>query len=74
MQLATQYPTVGSAVLINLFLLKSGLSFPPSERADPFPVIPAAKDLINKLLQVDPNERLDADHALQHPWMLVCVA
>lgn len=29
-----------------------------------------AKDLISKLLTLDPKERLTADQALNHPWML----
>eukprot|EP01036_Dinobryon_divergens_P029898 gene29899-39068_t len=29
-----------------------------------------AKDLISRLLVVDPSRRLTADQALQHPWML----
>jgi calcium/calmodulin-dependent protein kinase I len=28
-----------------------------------------AKDLISKLLQLDPNVRLTADEALVHPWV-----
>jgi len=29
-----------------------------------------AKDLINKLLTVDPDQRPTAEQALQHPWIL----
>ncbi len=29
-----------------------------------------AKDLINKLLVVDPTKRLDANTILKHPWMV----
>ena len=31
---------------------------------------PEAKDLICKLLTVDPNQRLSAKDALTHPWMV----
>lgn len=35
----------------------------------PFPTVSnEAKDLIDKLLQQDPNKRLSAEDALQHPW------
>jgi serine/threonine protein kinase len=30
-----------------------------------------AKDLIKKMLVVDPDKRLTADQALRHPWFLV---
>ncbi|TPX34457.1 hypothetical protein SmJEL517_g02916 [Synchytrium microbalum] len=33
-----------------------------------------AKDMICKLLKVDPNERLTAGQALQHPWMKINAA
>lgn len=29
----------------------------------------SAKDLINKLVEVDPNKRLTAEEALRHEWM-----
>lgn len=31
-------------------------------------VSPEGKDLISKLLKVDPNKRLSTQEALQHPW------
>lgn len=30
-----------------------------------------ARDLVLKMMHPDPNERLDAKHALQHPWILL---
>ena len=30
---------------------------------------PSAKDLLSKLLNVDPNERYSAEQALAHPWV-----
>lgn len=31
---------------------------------------PSAKDLLSKLLHVDPNQRYSAEQALQHPWVV----
>eukprot|EP00977_Amphora_coffeiformis_P005764 scaffold1221_cov207-Amphora_coffeaeformis.AAC.23 len=36
------------------------------------PVSDSAKDFIQKLLTVDPNERLTAHQALQHAWLTAC--
>lgn len=33
----------------------------------------AAKDLVRRLLVVDPSKRLSIDEALQHPWLQVTV-
>jgi serine/threonine protein kinase len=30
-----------------------------------------AKDLINKLLTIDPSKRPSAGEALRHPWLLI---
>lgn len=39
---------------------------------DPWPTISAkAKDLIRKLLTVDPDQRITAEEALNHPWVKV---
>lgn len=35
------------------------------------PVSREAKDLISKLLTVDPKERISVTNALEHPWMQV---
>uniref|UniRef100_H3GS53 Uncharacterized protein n=1 Tax=Phytophthora ramorum TaxID=164328 RepID=H3GS53_PHYRM len=32
-------------------------------------ISPSARDLILKLLETDPNQRLSAEQALQHPWL-----
>ncbi|POM66245.1 CAMK protein kinase [Phytophthora palmivora] len=32
-------------------------------------ISPSARDLIKKLLEIDPNKRLSATQALQHPWL-----
>ncbi|CEG38642.1 camk protein kinase [Plasmopara halstedii] len=32
-------------------------------------ISPSARDLIQKLLEIDPNKRLSAEQALQHPWL-----
>ncbi|GMF14345.1 unnamed protein product [Phytophthora lilii] len=32
-------------------------------------ISPSARDLIKKLLETDPNKRLSAEQALQHPWL-----
>lgn len=32
-------------------------------------ISPSARDLIQKLLETDPNKRLSAEQALQHPWL-----
>ena len=29
-----------------------------------------AKDLVSKLLVLDPKERLSSEQALQHPWLI----
>ena len=34
-------------------------------------VSPEAKDMIAKMLTVDPNKRLTADQALEHPYLKV---
>lgn len=40
----------------------------------PYPTAHSAKDLIRRLLVVDPKKRLAAEQALQHPWMVVAEA
>ncbi|CAH0482586.1 unnamed protein product [Peronospora belbahrii] len=32
-------------------------------------ISPSARDLIQKLLEIDPNKRLSAEQAMQHPWL-----
>ena len=34
-------------------------------------ITPQAKDLIDKCLKVDPNERISSDEILLHPWLQV---
>lgn len=34
---------------------------------------PEAKDLINKMLTINPSKRITAAEALKHPWICVCV-
>lgn len=36
-------------------------------------VTPEAKDLINKMLTINPSKRITASEALKHPWICVCV-
>ena len=36
-------------------------------------VSPAAKDLIVKMLNLDPKNRIDAAQALDHPWFVECI-
>lgn len=47
-------------------IINANYSFP-----DPYwtNISPLAKDLVSKLLIVDPNKRLNADQILAHPWM-----
>ncbi|CAI5518243.1 unnamed protein product [Closterium sp. Naga37s-1] len=43
----------------------------PDYASDPWPSISAeAKDLVHRLLTIDPPRRINADVALQHPWIL----
>ncbi|GJP34272.1 hypothetical protein CLOM_g18719 [Closterium sp. NIES-68] len=43
----------------------------PDYVSDPWPSISAeAKDLVHRLLTIDPPRRISADVALQHPWIL----
>lgn len=35
---------------------------------------PEAKDLINKMLTINPSKRITAAEALKHPWICVCVS
>lgn len=35
-------------------------------------VTPEAKDLINKMLTINPSKRITASEALKHPWICVC--
>lgn len=35
-------------------------------------VTPEAKDLINKMLTINPAKRINASEALKHPWICVC--
>lgn len=37
-------------------------------------VTPEAKDLINKMLTINPAKRVTATDALKHPWICVGVA
>jgi len=46
--------------------LQGKYSFPDKEWSR---VSPEAKDLVQKLLTLDPAERFSADDALQHPWI-----
>ncbi|CAM9801419.1 unnamed protein product, partial [Sphacelaria rigidula] len=34
------------------------------------PISDGAKDLISRMLTVDPDERITADQALRHPWVM----
>lgn len=36
-------------------------------------VTPEAKDLINKMLTINPSKRITAAEALKHPWISVSV-
>ena len=33
-------------------------------------VSPEAKDLVKKLMDIDPSRRISADDALKHPWII----
>ncbi len=46
---------------------KGDYCFPPS-----IPISDDAKDIIQKLLVVNPAKRLTAAQALAHPWVAVC--
>lgn len=37
-------------------------------------VTPEAKDLINKMLTINPSKRITAAEALKHPWISVSLA
>lgn len=37
-------------------------------------VTPEAKDLINKMLTINPSKRITAAEALKHPWISVSVS
>jgi len=70
---------------VNLYILLVGyLPFPdPDENGKtikgkfdyPSPewdtIAPEAKDLVNKMLKVDPSKRITADQALKHPWIFL---
>jgi serine/threonine protein kinase len=47
-------------------IVHASYSFPDPYWTD---VSDKAKDLVQKLLVIDPKKRLSADQALQHPWM-----
>ena len=47
---------------------KGTWSFPQNEIWDEVSV--EAKDLISKLMEKDPNQRISATEALKHPWIL----
>lgn len=47
-------------------------AYPPPEEGIVVP--PGAKDLIEKLLRLEPRDRLSAKQALQHPWLASAVA
>ena len=49
-------------------VMRGSFSFPESVWRD---VSSEAKDLIRKLLTVDPRRRLTVAEALEHPWMKV---
>eukprot|EP00605_Chrysophyceae_sp_TOSAG23-4_P002825 GSChrysophyteH1.ASY1.ANO1.3110.1 assembled CDS len=58
--------TMPFAINDNKSVLNGAYSFPASRWAN---VSDSAKNLIGNLLTVDPSARLNAEGALQHPWM-----
>ena len=48
---------------------KGEFSFPTEEWDD---ISDLAKDLVKKLLETDPEKRLDAEGILNHPWIKTC--
>lgn len=48
----------------------SSLQFPSPEWDT---VTPEAKDLINKMLTINPAKRISAAESLKHPWISVCL-
>uniref|UniRef100_A0A669C8E5 calcium/calmodulin-dependent protein kinase n=1 Tax=Oreochromis niloticus TaxID=8128 RepID=A0A669C8E5_ORENI len=50
--------------------IKAGAYDFPSPEWDT--VTPEAKDLINKMLTINPSKRITAAEALKHPWICVC--
>jgi serine/threonine protein kinase len=71
------YARVNSSCCYRLFMcqwLTQPNSYPshpqPNNHPNPQPqVSPEAKDLVSKLLVVDPVKRLSATEALKHPWI-----
>ncbi|MGH0134879.1 UNVERIFIED_CONTAM: hypothetical protein FKN15_067577 [Acipenser sinensis] len=48
---------------------------PIAWRSQPWPSVSnLAKDYINRLLTVDPSERMTATQALKHPWIVTMAA
>eukprot|EP00741_Cyanophora_paradoxa_P006671 tig00001030_g6452.t1 len=47
-------------------IMKGEFDFPDPEWTE---ITPAAKELVRKLLEVDPKKRLTADQMLKHPWI-----
>uniref|UniRef100_A0A671QMA4 Protein kinase domain-containing protein n=1 Tax=Sinocyclocheilus anshuiensis TaxID=1608454 RepID=A0A671QMA4_9TELE len=52
--------------------IKAGAYDFPSPEWDT--VTPDAKDLINKMLTINPSKRITAAEALKHPWICVCLS
>lgn len=61
-------------VSVNMFIYFPGfvcyVQFPSPEWDT---VTPEAKDLINKMLTINPAKRITAAEALKHPWICVCI-
>lgn len=59
-----------SVAIPNLTFCPLALQFPSPEWDT---VTPEAKDLINKMLTINPSKRITAAEALKHPWISVSV-
>lgn len=67
----TEDETAASTPAPSIFdQIRTGIRSSVHFASKPWPSIsPAAKHLVRQLLDVDPQQRLDVEGALQHPWM-----